>query len=72
MIIKIVRIVYYFLRKWVLIKIAIIFYPIFSAAALRRVKGYDKKRPRILVIPQFTRIGDLVCATPVFRAIKLA
>ncbi len=27
---------------------------------------------RIVVLPQFTRVGDLVCATPVFRAIKEA
>ncbi len=30
----------------------------------------DINKPRILVIPQLTRIGDIVCATPVFRAIK--
>lgn len=28
------------------------------------------KKPRILVIPQLTRIGDIICATPIFRAIK--
>lgn len=30
----------------------------------------DAVRPRILIIPQFRRIGDLVCATPMFSAIK--
>ena len=30
----------------------------------------DYGRPRILIMPHLTRIGDLVCATPVFRAIK--
>ena len=31
----------------------------------------ESSKPRILVIPQLTRIGDLICSTPVFRAIKL-
>lgn len=34
----------------------------------------QRRRPagrlRILIIPQLTRIGDLACATPVFRALK--
>lgn len=29
-----------------------------------------EKKMRILIIPQLARIGDLVCTTPVFRAIK--
>ena len=39
---------------------------------LKRRKGNEKTKLRILVIPQLTRIGDLVCSTPVFRAIKIA
>ena len=38
--------------------------------ALRRRRAASPPQ-RIAVFPQFTRIGDLVCATPVFRAIKL-
>jgi len=44
----------------------------FSCIALRRMAR--RRTPdvplRIVVLPQLTRIGDLVCATPVFRAIK--
>lgn len=38
--------------------------------AVRMKRGQDLNKPRILVIPQLTRIGDIVCATPVFLAIK--
>lgn len=37
---------------------------------LKRKSSQDTRR--ILVIPQLTRIGDIVCATPVFKAIKTA
>ena len=33
-------------------------------------RKYDEGDPTIIVIPQTTRIGDLVCTTPVFREIK--
>lgn len=45
---------------------------IFACVALRRLAR--RRAPdvplRIVVLPQLTRIGDLVCATPVFRALK--
>lgn len=45
--------------------------PIFWLRIRRRKQSAHGARvPRILVIPLLTRIGDLVCATPVFRAIK--
>ena len=50
-------------RFYLLIILAFVSY---SFTFLRR--RADAKR--VLVIPQLTRIGDLVCATPVFRAIK--
>ncbi|MDP3735686.1 MAG: glycosyltransferase family 9 protein [bacterium] len=45
---------------------------VFVCIALRRnARRRSPKAPlRIVVLPQLTRIGDLVCATPVFRAIK--
>lgn len=72
-----IKIFYYWLRKWFLIKIAILGAPVFYF--LMRGRGAQSAapsaalplKPRILIIPQFTRIGDLVCATPMFRAIKL-
>lgn len=45
---------------------------IFACVALRRLarRRVPDVPLRIVVLPQLTRIGDLVCATPVFRAIK--
>jgi ADP-heptose:LPS heptosyltransferase len=60
---------YYFIRNKIIIILTIIFSPIFFILAKMRRHDYGEA-PRILVIPQLTRIGDLVCATPVFRAIK--
>lgn len=44
-------------------------------ARTRRVRARERianGTPRILVIPIISRVGDLVCATPVFREIKIA
>ena len=50
----------------------VIAYIYFSLLELkRRGRNYVfPPNPRILVIPILTRIGDMVCATPVFRSIK--
>lgn len=62
---------YYTSRKWFLILAAIPLALILFLLAKRRAAAKRASEPlRILVIPQLTRIGDLVCATPVFRAIK--
>jgi ADP-heptose:LPS heptosyltransferase len=37
---------------------------------MRPKKIHQAKNPRFLLIPQLTRIGDVICASPVFRAIK--
>ena len=50
--------------------IAALLYPYFAFSARAQRRFLNADRPRILVVPQLTRIGDLVCATPVFRAIK--
>ncbi len=60
---------YYFIRNKLIMLSTVIFSPLFFVLAKRRAREYGDA-PRILVIPQLTRIGDLVCATPVFRAIK--
>jgi len=39
---------------------------------LRNIRRAPKTPRRILVIPIMTRVGDLICATVAFRAIKLA
>lgn len=46
-----------------------ILYPLFSLIAKKRNSELVYKK-RILVIPQLTRIGDIVCSTPVFYNIK--
>ncbi|MEK7575822.1 MAG: glycosyltransferase family 9 protein [Patescibacteria group bacterium] len=59
------------IRVYILIFFAFLFYPIFTVLAFLRLRDDGrKKNPRILIIPQFTRIGDLICATPIFREIK--
>ncbi len=46
--------------------------PIFFAIVFWKKARYRKNdHPRILVVPVMRRIGDLMCATPVFRAIKM-
>ena len=62
---------YYTTRKWFLAFGMLTSWPIFWFL-IRRRKAYFAKNPslRILIIPQLTRIGDVVCATPVFRSIK--
>ncbi len=37
---------------------------------IRKTKLKNSQQLRVLIFPQFTRIGDLLCSTPVFRAIK--
>lgn len=50
---------------------AYIGWPLWRALIFFRKLGWKNIQPlRILVIPQVNRVGDLVCATPVFRAIK--
>jgi len=54
-----------------LIVLAYALAPIISVLlSIRRRQGEHSVSPKIIVFPQMTRIGDLVCATPVFRAIK--
>lgn len=60
---------YYELRRIFLIFLAIAFSPVIYFLIWQRKKS-DFGGLRILVIPHLTRIGDLVCATPVFGAIK--
>lgn len=44
----------------------------FVVTAKRRFRFKEGKAPRVLIIPIMTRVGDLVCATASFRALKLA
>lgn len=60
---------YYELRRIFLILFAFLFSPLIYFLIWQRKKS-GLLKPRILIIPHLTRIGDLVCATPVFRAIK--
>ncbi|MBI4114578.1 MAG: glycosyltransferase family 9 protein [Candidatus Niyogibacteria bacterium] len=47
--------------------------PFFFLFTFLRKRKREKNKPlRILIIPQLTRIGDVVCATPLFREIKKA
>jgi ADP-heptose:LPS heptosyltransferase len=64
------RKIYYGLRRFFLTLGAIILAPFIFMRIYRRGRRVDYSKPRILVIPHLTRIGDLVTATPVFRAIK--
>lgn len=57
-------------RVYLLIFFAFLFYPIFVGLIFLRARDKKGKKLKILVIPQLTRIGDLICATPVFREIK--
>lgn len=58
------------LRTYLLIFFAYLLAPFFFFAIRKKNKFNKKNNLRILVIPHLTRIGDLVCATPVFRKIK--
>lgn len=49
---------------------ALIMSPLLFFLIKKRRKNENTKL-RILIIPQLTRIGDLICSTPVFRAIKI-
>lgn len=71
MAIKNLKLFYYGIRKWFVLTAAILGWPIFSLLMVNRGKNSNGlSNIRILVIPQLTRIGDLVCATPMFRIIK--
>lgn len=51
--------------------LAFLLVPIFWWRVRQRRREFQKNdHPRILVVPILTRIGDLVCASVVFRAIK--
>ena len=54
---------------WVFITAPVIAVRIFLRR-VRRPNSAPHAPLRLVVLPQLTRIGDLVCATPVFRAIK--
>jgi len=54
------------IRVYILILNAWFIFPFLT----KRGSSESKIQYRLLVIPQLTRIGDLVCTTPVFRAIK--
>jgi len=54
--------------SWALLFLSPLFLPVFVLLTYVRARG-DRSQ-RILVIPQLTRVGDLVCATPVFRSLK--
>ncbi|TSC67971.1 MAG: glycosyl transferase, family 9 [Parcubacteria group bacterium Gr01-1014_72] len=57
----------------VLICAAVFLSPLLFVRARRRARGASATAQlRILITPQLTRIGDLVCSTPVFRALKRA
>ena len=59
---------YYALRRIALIVLTLLLAPFIYFLMPKRKT--DPSPRRILIIPHLTRIGDLVCATPVFRAIK--
>jgi len=57
----------------VCILLSFVFWPIiFFLIFLRKNRDKEKtlEKVRILILPQLTRIGDIVCTTPIFRAIK--
>jgi|TARA_Y100000310_G_scaffold321577_1_gene379441 ADP-heptose:LPS heptosyltransferase len=54
----------YKLRTYLLTVLSFFLYPFLSKQKL------DFSEKRILIIPQLTRIGDLICVTPAFREIK--
>lgn len=62
------------LTRWEFIRsvlVAYLVWPVYKFLIWRRnTKSVGNKQLRILVIPQINRIGDLVCATPVLKAIK--
>lgn len=61
------------IRNIFLFFFALVFSPLFYFLIwARKRKIRDEGKLRILVIPQLTRIGDIVCSTPVFRAVKIA
>lgn len=54
-----------------LIAISIFAFPlVYALIYLAAKKKANLGMVKILIIPQLTRIGDIVCSTPVFRAIK--
>lgn len=57
-------------RTYVFILLLLLSYPLLLLLTEQRRLHKNNKRLRILIFPQLTRIGDLVCATPLFRALK--
>ena len=55
------------IREHVLIAGAVLLYPFFARKAYRRKQS---KGMRFLVMPRANKIGDIICATPVFQALK--
>jgi ADP-heptose:LPS heptosyltransferase len=55
----------------VLILLSFVVFPlVYFFISKRSKKVIDLRKVNILLVPQLTRIGDIVCSTPVFRAIK--
>lgn len=58
-------------RRYLFVFYCVLFSPvIYFFIWLRSARRQEARPLRILVIPHLATIGDLVCATPVFRAIK--
>lgn len=55
---------------YVFVLLLLLSYPLLLLFAKQRRSHKDNKQLRILIFPQLTRIGDLVCTTPLFRALK--
>lgn len=57
---------------WTRILVAISFFlwPIIYPLILFRKRKKKKEKLKFLVVPQLTRIGDIICSTPVFSAIE--
>ena len=68
--------IYSFLRRFRIhffVLVALALFPLLSVIACtrsRRATAQARAR-RILIVPILTRVGDLVCSTPVFREIKI-
>jgi len=58
------------LKFYLLILASLIVSPLFFILIRFKKRAVSGSGLKILIIPQLTRIGDLVCSTPVFAAIK--
>jgi len=56
-------------KIYLLIFLTIFLYPLIKIFILLRKRTLDEKL-NIFIIPHLTRVGDLICSTPVFYAIK--